>query len=103
MNEQLAKDNDLVHVDHVLLSGATPDKPAGHSLFVVQGEPGDPAHQRAAMPTALAAQTPVAESMQQFDAVSREAQHRAQDNQLEQQLNDQRVQQSIQSRAASIG
>lgn len=99
----LAKDNDLDRVDHVLLSNATPDKAAGHSLFVVQGEPGDPAHQRAAMPTALAAQTPVAESMQQFDAVSREAQHRAQDNQLEQQLNDQRVQQSIQSRAASIG
>lgn len=99
----LAKDNDLDRVDHVLLSNATADKPAGHTLFVVQGEPSDPAHQRAAMPTELAAQTSVEESMQQFDAVSREAQQRAIANQLEQQLEDQRVQQDIQIRAASMG
>lgn len=98
----LAKDNDLDRVDHVLLSSATPDKAAGHSLFVVQGEPSDPAHQRAAIPTELAAQTCVAESMQQFDAVSREAQ-RAQANQLEQQLEDQRMQQNTHARAASMG
>lgn len=61
-----------------------PGHAAGHSLIVVQGEPGGPAHQRAAMPTALAAQTSVAESMQQLDAVSRGAQQRDQDNQLEQ-------------------
>ncbi len=99
----LAKDNDLDRVDHVLLSNATADKPAGHTLFVVQGEPSDPAHQRAAMPTELAAQTSVEESMQQFDAVSREAQQRAIANQLEQQLEDQRVQHDIQIRAASMG
>lgn len=99
----LAKDNDLARVDHILLSNATADKPAGHTLFVVQGEPSDPAHQRAAMPTELAAQTTVEESMQQFDAVSREAHQRAIANQLEQQLEDQRVQQDIQIRAASMG
>lgn len=99
----LAKDNDLDRVDHVLLSNATADKPAGHTLFVVQGEPSDPAHQRAAMPTELAAQTSVEESMQQFDAVSREAQQRAIANQLEQQLEDQRVQHDIQIRAVSMG
>lgn len=55
------------------------------------------------MPTELAAQTSVEESMQQFDAVSREAQQRAIANQLEQQLEDQRVQQDIQIRAASMG
>lgn len=99
----LAKDNDLDRVDHVLLSNATADKPAGHTLFVVQGEPSDPAHQRAAMPTELAAQTSVEESMQQFDAVSREAKQRAIANQLEQQLEDQRVQHDIQIRAASMG
>lgn len=99
----LAKDNDLDRVDHVLLSNATADKPAGHTLFVVQGEPSDPAHQRAAMPTELAAQTTVEESMQQFDVVSREAQQRAIANQLEQQLEDQRVQHDIQARAASMG
>ncbi|EKT4446893.1 TPA: zeta toxin family protein [Stenotrophomonas maltophilia] len=99
----LAKDNDLDRVDHVLLSNATADKPAGHTLFVVQGEPSNPAHQRAAMPTELAAQTTVEESMQQFDVASREAHQRAIANQLEQQLEDQRVQHDIQARAASMG
>ncbi|WP_340572493.1 XVIPCD domain-containing protein [Stenotrophomonas sp. G106K1] len=99
----LAKDNDLERVDHVLVSNATREHPAGHTLFVVQGEPSDPAHHRAATPTELAAQTSVEESMQQFDAVSREASQRAIANQMEQQLEDQRVQQDIQIRAASMG
>ncbi|WP_127564120.1 XVIPCD domain-containing protein [Stenotrophomonas indicatrix] len=99
----LAKDNDLERVDHVLVSNATREHPAGHTLFVVQGEPSDPAHHRAATPTELAAQTSVEESMQQFDAVSREAQKRAIANQMEQQLEDQRVQHEIQIRAASGG
>ena len=99
----LAKDNDLERVDHVLVSNATREHPAGHTLFVVQGEPSDPAHHRAAMPTELAAQTSVEDSMQQFDAVSREAQQRAIANQMEQQLEDQRVQHEIQIRAASGG
>ncbi|HEL4831624.1 TPA: AHH domain-containing protein [Stenotrophomonas maltophilia] len=98
----LAKDNDLERVDHVLVSNATREHPAGHTLFVVQGEPSNPAHQRAAMPTELAAQTPVEESLQQFDAVSREAHQRALANQMDQQLEDQRVQHDIQIRAASM-
>lgn len=99
----LAKDNDLERVDHVLLSNATREHPAGHTLFVVQGEPSNPAHQRAAMPTELAAQTSVEESLQQFDSVSREAHQRALANQMDQQLEDQRVQHDIQIRAASAG
>lgn len=99
----LAKDNDLERVDHVLVSNATHEHPAGHTLFVVQGEPSNPAHQRAAMPTELAAQTSVEESLQQFDAVSREAHQRALANQMDQQLEDQRVQHDIQIRAASGG
>lgn len=99
----LAKDNDLDRVDHVLVSNATAQHPAGHTLFVVQGEPENPAHLRAAMPTEQAAQTSVEESMQQFDVVSQEAHQRALANQLEQQLEDQRVQQDIQIRAASMG
>ncbi|MDH1792443.1 hypothetical protein N5D45_11490 [Stenotrophomonas sp. GD03819] len=98
----LAKDNDLERVDHVLVSNATREHPAGHTLFVVQGEPSNPAHQRAAMPTELAAQTSVEESLQQFDAVSREAHRRALANQMDQQLEDQRVQHDIQIRAASM-
>lgn len=99
----LAKDNDLERVDHVLVSNATHEHPAGHTLFVVQGEPSNPAHQRAAMPTELAAQTSVEESLQQFDSVSREAHQRALTNQMDQQLEDQRVQHDIQIRAASGG
>ncbi|HEL2959330.1 TPA: AHH domain-containing protein [Stenotrophomonas maltophilia] len=99
----LAKDNDLERVDHVLVSNATREHPAGHTLFVVQGEPSNPAHQRAAMPTEMAAQTSVEESLQQFDAVSREAQQRALANQMDQQLEEQRVQHDIQIRAASGG
>ena len=99
----LAKDNDLERVDHVLVSNATREHPAGHTLFVVQGEPSNPAHQRAAMPTEMAAQTPVEESLQQFDAVSREAHQRALADQMDQQLEDQRVQHDIQIRAASGG
>ncbi len=98
----LAKDNDLERVDHVLVSNATREHPAGHTLFVVQGEPSNPAHQRAAMPTELAAQIPVEESLQQFDSVSREAHQRALANQMDQQLEDQRVQHDIQIRAASM-
>ncbi len=98
----LAKDNDLERVDHVLVSNATHEHPAGHTLFVVQGEPSNPAHQRAAMPTELAAQTPVEDSLQQFDSVSREAHQRALANQMDQQLEDQRVQHDIQIRAASM-
>ncbi|OCK45286.1 hypothetical protein BA766_19195 [Stenotrophomonas maltophilia] len=99
----LAKDNDLSHVDHVLVSNATATHPAGHILFVVQGEANDPAHLRASMPTAEAAQTPVEDSLLQFDSVSREAQQRSLANQQEQLLQDERAQQDIQVRAASAG
>ncbi|QJP18365.1 hypothetical protein HKK60_02085 [Stenotrophomonas maltophilia] len=97
----LAKDNDLSHVDHVLVSNTTATHPAGHTLFVVQGEANDPAHLRASMPTAEAAQTPVEESLLQFDSVSREAQQRALANQQEQLLQDERAQQDIQVRAVN--
>ncbi|HEL3832261.1 TPA: hypothetical protein UMX25_001301 [Stenotrophomonas maltophilia] len=99
----LAKENDLSHVDHVLVSNATAAHPAGHNLFVVQGEVSDPAHLRASIPTAESAQTPVEESLLQFDSVSREAQQRALANQQEQLLQDERAQQDIQVRAASMG
>ena len=92
----LAKDNGLDRVDHVLLSNATAEKPAAHYVFVVQGEPGNPAHQRGAMPTALAAQTPVEESLQKFEVVSQEQQQqRLQAQQLEQQ--------GIQARSMGMG
>ena len=99
----LAKANDLDRVDHVLLSTATADTPAGHNLFVVRGALDDPTHQRAAMPTIQAAQTPVDDSLEHLDVVSREQQQRVQAQQLEQQAHDAREQQAIQATAASMG
>jgi len=54
----LAKENGLSRVDHVMLSERTPNATAAENIFVVQGERNDPAHLRASMPTAQAAQTP---------------------------------------------
>lgn len=99
----LAKDNDLSRVDHVLLSNATERNPAGHTLYVVQGEPSDPAHLRASMPTAQAAMAPVAESMQQFAVVSQHAEQRAISQQLDQQAETERMQQGIQARTQGMG
>ena len=97
----LAKDNRLDRVDHVLLSNATPEKDVAHYVFVVQGEPSNPAHQRGAMPTEQAAQTAVEASMQQFEAVSQE--QRLQAQRLEQQLTEAREQQGSQARGMSMG
>ncbi|WAH66828.1 hypothetical protein OEG85_00455 [Xanthomonas hortorum] len=82
----LAKDNGLTRVDHVLLNEKTKDVPAAQTLFVVQGEPQDPAKLRAHMPTAEAAQRPLQESFAQLETVNqRLAQERVQEQSLEQQ------------------
>jgi len=62
----LAREQGLQQVDHVLVSNATAQHPAGHNVFVVQGDPANPAHLRAMMPTAVAIQTPVEQSMQKL-------------------------------------
>ncbi|RRU04264.1 hypothetical protein EGJ34_18835 [Stenotrophomonas sp. 278] len=64
----LAKEQGLHSVDHVMLSGPTTDKPAGSNVFLVQGDPSNPGHSRAAMPTAVAAQTPIEESVCRIEA-----------------------------------
>ncbi|WP_256775095.1 MULTISPECIES: zeta toxin family protein [unclassified Stenotrophomonas] len=99
----LAKDNGLDRVDHVVLSQATADARSGQNVFVVQGEMGDPAQLRAGMSTQQAVTTPLEESMQQFDAVAEERQTRAQQQALQQQDEDQRVQHEMQMTAASMG
>ena len=70
----LAKENGLSRVDHVLLSQANEQGHAGTNVFVVQGDPSDPTHLRASMPTAVAAQTPVSESMEQAQHISQSQQ-----------------------------
>lgn len=66
----LAKENGLSRVDHVVLSDRTDNAPAAENIFVVQGERGDPAHLRAAMPTAVAAQTPVEASLERSEQLA---------------------------------
>ncbi|CAH2706245.1 hypothetical protein NCPPB1935_00440 [Xanthomonas campestris pv. nigromaculans] len=89
----LAKDNGLTRVDHVLLNEKTKDVPAAQTLFVVQGEPQDPAKLRAHMPTAEAAQRPLQESFAQLETVNqRLAQGRVQEQSLEQQRSQEQQQ-----------
>lgn len=62
----LAKESGFSRIDHVVLSQATTTSRQGENVFVVQGEPGDPAHRRAHMPTAEALQMPIEESMRRL-------------------------------------
>ncbi|ATS20490.1 hypothetical protein PK69_14350 [Xanthomonas phaseoli pv. phaseoli] len=67
----LASEHGLERIDHVLLSNQTPRAAAGATVFVVQGEPSNPAHLRASMPTDVAVNTPVEQSLaklQELDA-----------------------------------
>ena len=65
----LVKENGLSRVDHVLLSKADAQGQSGTNVFVVQGEPSDPAHLRASISTAVAAQTPLQESMERAERI----------------------------------
>lgn len=88
----LAKENDLQRVDHVLISNATARHPAGHTVFLVQGDLKDPLHARASMPTMQAVQTPVEQSLEAYEGASQQAQQRATSQGLErEQLNEQTV------------
>jgi len=98
----LAKDSGLERVDHVLLSRALPGGHAGDNLFVVQGEPGNPAHLRAVVATEQAALTPVAESLQQLEAVNERQMQMALDRQQEQVQLEQVQQQDAHARSLSM-
>lgn len=72
----LAKENGLQRVDHVVLSAATAEAAAGHRIFVVEGGLDDPAHSRASMLTASAAQASVEESYTKLEKVANDHQQR---------------------------
>lgn len=61
-----AREQGLERADHVVVSNATARHPAGHNIFVVQGDPANPAHLRAMLPTAEAAQVPAEQSLQKL-------------------------------------
>ena len=66
----LAKERGLDRVDHVLLSNQTKDFPAAHNIFLVKGEIGDPAAQRAVMATSEAAVKPIDQSHAEIEAIN---------------------------------
>jgi hypothetical protein len=68
----LAARSGLTRVDHVLLSERGRTAQAGELMFVVQGDPKDPAHLRAQMPTADAVRTPMAVSFERLAEFDRE-------------------------------
>lgn len=77
-----AKESGLERVDHVLLGNAPGDGSA-QRLFVVQGDPSDPAHVRASMTVEEAARTPVEQSFAKVEQLSQTQQERALAAQLE--------------------
>ncbi|WP_127170033.1 XVIPCD domain-containing protein [Xanthomonas sp. BRIP62415] len=70
----LAAANGLDRVDHVLLSKAGSEAQAGQHVFVVQGDPGNPAHLRAHMPTDQAVTTPVETSFRELAQIDQRQQ-----------------------------
>lgn len=68
----LASRGGLERVDHVLLSERGREVQAGQLVFVVQGDPKDPAHLRAQMPTEEAVRTPVAQSFERLAEFDRQ-------------------------------
>ncbi|HST46074.1 MAG TPA: peptidoglycan-binding domain-containing protein [Luteimonas sp.] len=65
----LAAERRLLSVDQVAFSVATPSRDAASRVFLVQGRPGDPAHQRASMATVEAIATPVHGSLTRLQAM----------------------------------
>ncbi|MEA5123223.1 XVIPCD domain-containing protein [Xanthomonas floridensis] len=55
----------------MLLSNRTPRAAAGATVLVVQGEPSNPAHLRANMPTDVAVTTPVEQSLAKLQELAR--------------------------------
>lgn len=85
----LAKSNGMTQVDHVLLSERTQEADAAQKIFIVQGERSDPAHVRASMDTALAAQTPAEASFERAQQLAQSAQVRTQDEIQQRQVQEQ--------------
>ena len=61
---QLAREHHFERVDHVLMSIHGTHAKAGENVFIVMGNPSDPAHLRASMKTMEAITTPESDSLQ---------------------------------------
>lgn len=68
-----AKTQGLSRVDHMFPNQATASLNPGEHVFLVQGKPNDPASARAMVNTAVATNTPVAESLSRIENLNRAA------------------------------
>lgn len=66
----LAREAGLTRIDHVVLGASPSQDGRAETLFVVQGDPSDPAHLRAQMPAAQAFATPVDTSLAQLQTMN---------------------------------
>lgn len=90
----LAKQTGFDRIDHALLSVQSDQTRAGEKVFIVQGDPADPAKRRAQMQTQDAIAVPVAESVSRLATLEQASPMRNQAQQL-----DQPEQQQVQKRA----
>lgn len=68
----LAKEKGIERVDYVALSQATADAGAGQRIYLIEGDPANPAHTRASMETATAAQAPVEQSFAKVEQLEQD-------------------------------
>lgn len=95
----LARANGLERADHVVLSTQTADSAAGRNVFVVQGDLADPAHRRASMPTDVAVQTPVEQSLQRLEVAGQDQQALA----MQTEQRTQQAQREVEARSMRMG
>lgn len=95
----LARANGLERADHVVLSTQTADSAAGRNVFVVQGDLADPAHRRASMPTDVAVQTPVEQSLQRLEVAGQDQQALA----MQTEQRTQQDQREVEARSMRMG
>lgn len=80
----LAKQNGFERIDHALLSIQSEQTRAGEKVFIVQGDPSDPAKRRAHMQTQDAIVVPVEESLKRLTALEAASPQLAQSERLSQ-------------------
>ena len=80
----LAKQNGFDRIDHVLLSIQSEQTRAGEKVFIVQGDPADPAKRRAHMQTQDAIAVPPEESLKRLTALEQSSPQQMQTEQLAQ-------------------
>lgn len=80
----LAKQAGMERIDQVVLSEQRAGLKAGENVFVVEGSPGDPAHNRAQMKTQTALETPLGSSLGQLQSLNESPMQRSEErsNQL---------------------